>query len=135
MIFGRTSGRRSVTEIPIWYLFTPAGFSWKHIPPEVKAGCFFFKKKQISIDDKNLPDVHFFKKPISEDEKWDGIKIHKNPYPNGSALEMAESLSTSHLCWTKKSAKNAPSSTVMSSKSRVPLPQLWLDSSFHQQKM
>lgn len=81
MIFGRTSGRRSVTEIPIWYLFTPAGFSWKHIPPEVKAGCFFFKKKQISIDDKNLPDVHFFKKPISEDEKWDGCNL-MYPYPN-----------------------------------------------------
>ena len=125
---GRSPRFRSGTCLPLQgFLGNISHPRWR---PDV-----FFSKKQISIDDKNLPDVHFFKKPISEDEKWDGIKIHKNPYPNGSALEMADSLSTSHLCWTKKSAKNAPSSTVMSSKSRVPLPQLWLDSSFHQQKM
>lgn len=35
----------------------------------------------------------------------------------------------------KKSAKNAPSSTVMSSKSRVPLPQLWLDPSSHERNV
>ena len=48
MIFGRTScrgGHRDSDPLPIL---------------------------QISIDDKNLPDVTFSKKNISEDEKWDG---------------------------------------------------------------
>ena len=69
-----------VTEIPILPVYPP-GFlgNISHL----KKGRMFFSKKQISIDEKNLPDVTFSKNPFRKMREWDGIKIHKNPYPNG----------------------------------------------------